>query len=99
MKTIFGFFSCALAGATAQSIAAAANSGPTVLLNLPFTILYLSFAYSSQGGSLLLKNGKRPRASEDDRPTSGTSLRLIFVVALGEAEVDSVLNSIRPPSY
>src|SRR5262249_52222566 len=40
MKTIFGCFSCAFAGATAQSIAAAANSGQTAVLNLRFTILY-----------------------------------------------------------
>jgi hypothetical protein len=40
MKTIFGSFSAALAGATAQSIAAAANSGRTAVLNLRFTILY-----------------------------------------------------------
>jgi hypothetical protein len=38
MKTIFGFFSCALAGATAQSIAAAAKSDQAVVLNLRFTI-------------------------------------------------------------
>jgi hypothetical protein len=38
MKTIFGFFSSALAGATAQNIAAAGNSGQTVVLNLRFTI-------------------------------------------------------------
>jgi hypothetical protein len=38
MKTIFGGFSSALAGVTAQSIAAAANSGQTVVLNLRFTI-------------------------------------------------------------
>jgi hypothetical protein len=36
MKTIFGFFSCALAGATTQSIAAAANSDQAVMLNLRF---------------------------------------------------------------
>jgi hypothetical protein len=35
---MFGFFSCALAGAAAQSVAAAANSGQTVVLNLRFTI-------------------------------------------------------------
>jgi hypothetical protein len=40
MKTIFGFFSAAVAGATAQTIAAAANSGQTVVLNLRFTILH-----------------------------------------------------------
>src|SRR5262245_46529163 len=39
MKTIFGFCSSAMAGATAQRIAAAANSGQTVVLNLRFTIL------------------------------------------------------------
>src|SRR5215469_14882127 len=42
MKTIFGFFSAALAGATAQSIAAAANSNQTIVLNLRFMILYPS---------------------------------------------------------
>src|SRR5215831_20532436 len=40
MKTMFGFFSTAFAGAAAQSIAAAANSGQTAVLNLRFTILY-----------------------------------------------------------
>src|SRR4026209_132039 len=40
MNTTLGFFSCALAGATAPSIAAAADSGQTAVLNLPFTILY-----------------------------------------------------------
>jgi hypothetical protein len=40
MKTIFGSFPAALAGATAQNIAAAANSGETVVLNLRFMILY-----------------------------------------------------------
>jgi hypothetical protein len=40
MKTIFGSFSAALAGATAKTIAAAANSGQTVVLSLRFTILY-----------------------------------------------------------
>src|SRR5262245_5020296 len=45
MKTIFGFFSsdfvsAALAGATAQSMAAAANSGQTVVRNLRFTVSF-----------------------------------------------------------
>jgi hypothetical protein len=40
MKTIFGFFSAALAGAIAQTIAAAANSGQTLVLNVRFTISY-----------------------------------------------------------
>src|SRR5262249_17292266 len=40
MKTILGLSSAALAGATTQSIAAAANSGHTAMLNLRFTILY-----------------------------------------------------------
>src|SRR5262249_331009 len=40
MKTIFGFFSCALAGATAKRIAAAAHSGQREALNLRFMILY-----------------------------------------------------------
>src|SRR5215472_6037049 len=40
MKTILGFSSAALAGAATQSIAAAANSGHTVMLNLRYTILY-----------------------------------------------------------
>src|SRR5215471_11294398 len=82
MKTILGFSSAALAGATAQSIAAAANSGHTAVLNLRFTILYAFVRLFLTGWDLLLGNGERPRASEDDRPASGTSLRLILVVAL-----------------
>jgi hypothetical protein len=82
MKTIFGFFSSALAGATAQSIAATANIGQTVVLSLRFTILYSSIR--------LLLTGWEPAvlewaASEDEGPASGKSLELILVVALGEA--------------
>jgi hypothetical protein len=43
MKTILGFSSAALAGATTQSIAATANSGHTAMLKLRFTICILSF--------------------------------------------------------
>src|SRR6266404_4219021 len=56
MKTIFGSFSAALAGATAQSIAAAANSGRTVVLNLRFMILYPFIRLLHTGWSLLLRN-------------------------------------------
>src|SRR5215472_702138 len=98
MKTILGFSSAALAGATAQSIAAAANSGHTAVLNLRFTILYAFVRLFLTGWDLLLGNGERPRASEDDRPASGTSLRLILVVALAPRWIQSIAPTVAVPS-
>src|SRR5262249_30520216 len=60
MKTIFGFSSVALAGATAQSIAAAANSGQIAVLNLRFRILYpfiRLFLYAAAGKSISVSHG------------------------------------------
>ena len=39
MRTMFGFFCCDLAGATAQSIAAITNRGQALVLNLLFAML------------------------------------------------------------
>ena len=57
MKTIFGFFSAALAGATAQSVAAAVNSNQAIVLNLRFMILYPS---SESPNALLHANCELP---------------------------------------
>src|SRR5215475_15932077 len=67
MKTILGFRSSALAGPTAHSIAAAANSGHTVVLHLRFTILYPFILASFHPGICQLRGsmgaGGVPRAS------------------------------------
>src|SRR6476659_8185270 len=56
MKTIFGFFSCALAGATAQSIAVAANSDQAVVLNLRF-FMRTVFSWWWGHATLLMNSG------------------------------------------
>src|SRR6516164_2253928 len=61
MKTMFGFFSCALTGATAQSIVAAVNSGQKAVLNLRFKILYPFIRDSPD-------NGERPATFALSRP-------------------------------
>src|SRR5262249_23027232 len=66
MKTMFGFFSCALAGARAQRIAAAANSGQTVALNLRFTTLYPFIR--------LVRTGWDERAVADEPQAGGMGL-------------------------
>src|SRR5215471_18470091 len=83
MKTIFGSLSAALAGATAQSIAAAANRGQTAVLNLRFKIFYPFTWLFLTGWEPAASEG--PRASEDDRPAWGTSLRLILLVSYRRA--------------
>jgi hypothetical protein len=65
MKTIFGSLSAALAGATAQSIAAAAN-GQTAMLNLRFKIFY-PFTWPFLTGWEPTAS-EDPSASEDESP-------------------------------
>ena len=66
MKTILGLSSAALAGATTQSIAAAANNGPTVVLNLRFFMSDIEW-YSPDGLGMLALTAPTLRQSRSER--------------------------------
>src|SRR5215469_15993506 len=74
MKTIFGFFSAAFTGAIAQNIAATANTGQTIALNLGFMNLLPSIPRPLRLlRTLWLPPGARPEVIEMEasarRPT------------------------------
>src|SRR5215467_4785225 len=73
MKTIFGFLSSAVAGATAQSIAAAANSGQTVVLNLRFFMTGIE--WYSPGGHQFDRSGTTFFGSDAKNNTIQTQRR------------------------